>query len=54
MKKSSLYFIYALLFGIIAIVAENRLSIGLMTINAVLYAILSGVMYYFEDKDKYN
>ena len=50
MKKSSLYFIYGLLFSIIAIVAENRLAIGLMTINAVLYIILSGVMYYFEDK----
>ena len=33
MKKSSLYFIYDLLFVIIAIVAENRLAIGLMTIN---------------------
>lgn len=54
MKKSSLYFIYGLLFIIIANTAENRLAIGLMTINAVLYIILSGVMYYFEDKDKYN
>lgn len=51
MKKSSLYFIYGLLFTIIANTAENRLAIGLMAINAVLYLILSGVMYYFENKD---
>ena len=33
MKKSSLYFIYGLLFVIIANTSENRLAIGLMTIN---------------------
>lgn len=51
MKKSNLYFIYGLLFIIIANTSENRLAIGLMAINAVLYLILSGVMYYFENKD---
>ena len=50
MKKSSLYFIYGLLFSIIAIVAENRLAIGLTTICAALSIILSLVLYYIEDK----
>lgn len=50
MKKSSLYFIYGLLFVIISIVAENRLSIWLATIFAILNIILSIVLYYFEDK----
>ena len=51
MKKSSLYFIYGLLFIIIANTAEDRLVIGLAIICAALSIILSGVMYYFEDKD---
>ena len=50
MKKSSLYFIYGLLFIIIANTAEDRLAIGLAIICAALSMILSGVMYYFEDK----
>lgn len=50
MKKSNLYFIYGLLFIIISNTAENRLVIGLMIINAVLYIIASIVMYYIEDK----
>ena len=52
MKKSSLYFIYGLLFVIIAIVAENRLAIGLAIICAALSMILSLVLYYIEDKYK--
>ena len=50
MKKSSLYFIYGLLFAIIATTAENRLVIGLATIFAILNIILSLVLYYIEDK----
>ena len=50
MKKSSLYFIYGLLFVIIAIVAENRLAIGIAIIGAALNIILSLVLYYIEDK----
>ena len=50
MKKSSLYFIYSLLFVIIANTAENRLAIGLTTICAALYIIASLVLSYIEDK----
>lgn len=50
MKKSSLYFIYGLLFVILATTAENRLSIWLATIFAILNLILSLVLYYIEDK----
>ena len=52
MKKSSLYYIYALLFAIIANVADNRLIIGLAAIFAVLYIISSLVLAYFENKYK--
>ena len=54
MKKSSLYFIYMLLFAILANVADNRIIAGLTAICAILYMIASLVMYYFEDKDKDN
>ena len=54
MKKSSLYFIYGLLFIIIANIAESRLVIGLSAIGAVLSMILSLVLSFIEDKDKYN
>ena len=50
MKKSSLYFIYGLLFIIIANTAENRLAIGIAIIGAALNIILSLVLYYIEDK----
>ena len=50
MKKSSLYFIYALLFVIISNVADNRILAGLTAICAALYIIASLVMYYIEDK----
>ena len=50
MKKSSLFFIYGLLFAIIANVADNRLIIGIATIAAVLYIIGFLILYYFEDK----
>lgn len=50
MKKSGLYFIYGLLFIIIANTSENRLAIGLTTICAALYLIVSLVLSYFEDK----
>lgn len=52
MKKSSLYLIYGLLFAIIANVADNKLIVGLTAICAILYAITSLVLYYFEDKYK--
>lgn len=50
MKKSNLFFIYGLLFIIIANTAEDRLVIGLTIICAALYLIASLVMYYIEDK----
>ena len=50
MKKSSLYFIYGLLFIIIANVADNRIVAGLTAIFAVLYIILSIVLSFIEDK----
>ena len=50
MKKSNLFFIYGLLFTIIATTAENRLSIWLAIIGAALSMILSLVLYYIEDK----
>ena len=50
MKKSNLYFIYGLLFIIMANTSENRLAIGLATICAALYIIASLVLSYFEDK----
>lgn len=50
MKKSSLYFIYGLLFVIISNVVDNRIVAGLTAILAVLYIILSLILYYFEDK----
>lgn len=50
MKKSSLYFIYGLLFAIISNVADNRIVVGLTAICAILYIIASIVLSYFEDK----
>ena len=50
MKKSNLYFIYGLLFIIIANTSENRLAIGLAIIAAALYIIVSLVISYIEDK----
>ena len=54
MKKSDLYFIYGLLFAIISNVADNRIIAGLAIIGAVLSMILSLVLSFIEDKDKYN
>ncbi len=50
MKKSSLYFIYGLLFIIIANTSGSKLVIGLATICAALYVIASLVLSYIEDK----
>ena len=50
MKKSSLYFIYGLLFIIMANTSEDRLAIGLAIIAAALNIIASLVMSYVEDK----
>ena len=50
MKKSSLYFIYGLLFAIISSVADNRIVAGLTAICAALYIIASLALSYFEDK----
>lgn len=50
MKKSSLYFIYGLLFAIISNVADDRFIVGLTAICAILYIIASLVLGYFEDK----
>ncbi len=50
MKKSSLYFIYGLLFIIIANTSGNKLAIGLATICAAVFFIASLVLSYVEDK----
>ena len=50
MKKSSLYFIYGLLFVIISNVADSRMIAGLTAIFAILYIILSIVLSFIEDK----
>ena len=50
MKKSSLYFIYALLFVIISNVVDGRIAAGVAIICAALYAIVSLVLSYVEDK----
>ena len=50
MKKSSLYFIYGLLFAIISNVAVSRMAAGLAIICAALYVIASMVLSYVEDK----
>lgn len=52
MKKSSLYFIYALLLVIISYVANSRITAGVAIIWAVLYIIASMVLSYVEDKYK--
>ena len=52
MKKSSLYFIYGLLFAIISNVADSRIIAGLTAICAILYIIASMVLSYVEDKDR--
>lgn len=52
MKKSDLYFIYGLLFIIMANTSENRLAIGLAIISAALNIIASLVLSYIEDKDR--
>ncbi len=52
MKKSSLYFIYGLLFIIIANTSGNKLVIGLTAIAAVLNIFTAFILAYLEDKYK--
>ena len=52
MKKSSLYFIYGLLFVILSNVADNRIIAGLTAICAVVFMITSLALGYLEDKYK--
>lgn len=52
MKKSSLFFIYGLLFVIISSVADNRIIAGLTAIYAVVFMITSLAFGYLEDKYK--
>ena len=50
MKKSSLYFIYMLLFAILANVAGKLIVIAIATAGVLVFAFAAIVMYYFEDK----
>ena len=50
MKKSSLYFIYVLLFAILANVAENIAVKAISTAGVLTFAFGTIVMYYIEDK----
>jgi hypothetical protein len=52
MKKSSLYFIYALLFVIIANVAEKLIVTAIATVGVLIFTFGAIVMYYIEDKDR--
>ena len=50
MKKSSLYFIYVLLFAILANVAENIAVKAISTSGMLIFTVGAIVMYYIEDK----
>ena len=50
MKKSSLYFIYMLLFAILANVAENLIVTVIATVGALIFTFGAIVAYYIEDK----
>jgi hypothetical protein len=50
MKKSSLYFIYLLLFAILANVAENLIVTVIATVGVLIFTFGAIVMYYIEDK----
>ena len=50
MKKSSLYFIYAILFAILCNVSENKIVVGLTAVCTVSYGVASLVLSYIEDK----
>jgi len=50
MKKSSLYFIYVLLFAILASVAENIAVKAISTAGVLVFTAGAIAMYYFENK----
>jgi hypothetical protein len=50
MKKSSLYFIYMLLFAILASVAENLIVMAIATAGLLMFTVAAIVMYYIENK----
>lgn len=50
MKKSSLYFIYMLLFAILANVAEKLIVMAIATVGVLAFAFATIAMYYIEDK----
>ena len=52
MKKSSLYFIYVLLFAILANVAENLIVMvmAIAIVGVLMFTVAAIVMYYIEDK----
>ena len=50
MKKSSLYFIYGLLFTIIAIVSEKLIVTAIATVGVLIFTFGAIVAYYIEDK----
>ena len=50
MKKSSLYFIYMLLFAILANVTEKLIVMAIAIAGVLIFTFAAIVMYYFEDK----
>ena len=50
MKKSSLYFIYVLLFAILVSVAENLVVMAIAIAGVLMFTVAAIVMYYIEDK----
>ena len=50
MKKSSLYFIYVLLFAILANVSKNLIGTVIATVGLLMFTVAAIVMYYIEDK----
>ena len=50
MKKSSLYFIYGLLFAILATVSEKLIVTAIATVGVLIFTFGAIVAYYIEDK----
>ena len=50
MKKSSLYFIYMLLFAILVNVSKNLIGAVISTAGFLMSTFAAIVMYYIEDK----
>lgn len=50
MKKSNLYFIYGLLFAILATVSEKLIVTAIATVGVLIFTFGAIVAYYIEDK----